>query len=384
MRFWPTLFKGKTCFKDVICGTYSLKKLLGLSTNSIPHVRFEFRQVFFLTAVLYNSVPDGEHGSVSPKASACQQDSQEKVTVQIPSANEGDPVSIQSQCMLHIKELLKAGRLLDAIEFCRNLCRKQISISLTTYNLLLMAAARANDFVLSSLIFRELLNCHYPDSTSYSALAKSFLHVKDAETIRSFGRDFCELTFSGGATVMNRIILGFAETGQAEKALQIFEDMKYPDSKCSPDKITYNTILAILGKSGRMQKMQDEFDSMKECGLVPDIITYNTLVNSFRKQGRLDSCHVLVREMIERGIEPDLLTFTALIDGFGRLGHVEKALELFYEMKRRGIRLSIYVYRSLISVLKKSGNLQMAEKILEEMNAAGPNLVTSKDFKRNN
>lgn len=327
-------------------------------------------------------MPVGEHGSGSPKASACQRDSQEKEAKQISSSNKGDPVSIQSQYTLHIEELCMSGRLLDAVEFCRHLRRKQVDVSLKTYNDLLMVAARANDFVLSTHIFRELLNFHCPDSTSYSALAKSFSHVKDEETIRSFIRDFPERTLSGGATVMNRIILGFAERGQPEKALQIFEDMKYPDSKCRPDKITYNTILAILGKSGEMQKMKDEFDSMKESGIVPDIITYNTLINSLRKLGRLDSCRVLVKEMLERGIEPDLLTFTALIDGFGRLGHVEKALELFDEMKRRGIRLSFYVYKSLISVLKKSGNLQMAEKILEEMNSVRPKLVTSKDFKR--
>ncbi|XP_026398778.1 pentatricopeptide repeat-containing protein At1g11900-like [Papaver somniferum] len=130
-----------------------------------------------------------------------------------------------------------------------------------------------------------------------------------------------------------------------DTALLIFDHMK--DLKCEPDTITFNTVLAILGRAGRVDEFLHQFSSMKETDMVPDIVSYNTLITSLRKLGRMDLCLVFLQEMCERGLKPDLLTYTALIEGFGRLGHTEEALRLFGDMKTRGVRPSIYIYRGL-------------------------------------
>ena len=112
------------------------------------------------------------------------------------------------------------------------------------------------------------------------------------------------MIFPRSATVVNRIILAFAECGQIDNALLIFDHLK--SLKCKPDLFTYNTVLGILGRVGCADEMLHEFAFMKEANVVLDIVSYNTLINSLRKLGKLDLCLVFLKEMEERGFKPDL------------------------------------------------------------------------------
>ncbi|GFY99074.1 hypothetical protein Acr_13g0004750 [Actinidia rufa] len=251
---------------------------------------------------------------------------------------------------------------------------KHIYLSSNAYNLLLEAAGESNDIGLVSQSFKDLLVFGEPiSSISYFNLAKAFKTRNDAVLLLGFIKEVSELTFPRSATVANRIILAFAECGQIDNALLIFDHMK--SLKCKPDLFTYNTVLGILGRVGRADEMLHEFASMKETNVVPDIVSYNTLINSLRKLGRLDLCLVFLKELEERGFEPDLRTYTALIESFGRSGNVEESLRLFNEMKCRCIRPSIYIYRSLINNIKKMGKTELAMTLLEEMNTSQADLV---------
>ncbi|XP_042503624.1 pentatricopeptide repeat-containing protein At1g11900-like isoform X4 [Macadamia integrifolia] len=237
---------------------------------------------------------------------------------QVLSSAESDPLPSAETCAVYLEKLCRAGNLADAAKLVQQLRAKQIFLSPNTYNLLLVTAGEWKDFGLLSQ--------------------------------------------------------------EVDKAMLIFDHMK--NLKCRPDLFTYNTVLAILGRAGRVDEMLHTVASMKEANMVPDIVSYNTLINNLRKVGRLDLCLVFFREMSERGIEPDLRTYTALIDSFGLSGNIEEALRLFADMKRKQVSPSVYVYGSLISNLKRVGKLDLAMSLSEEMNSCASNLVGPKDFKR--
>ncbi|XP_077236975.1 tetratricopeptide repeat (TPR)-like superfamily protein [Tasmannia lanceolata] len=317
---------------------------------------------------------------VATLASSNEHETANEALKQVLLAVEDDPVSGKENCSIYIEKLCRSGNLVGVAQLLKGLRDKQIFLGSNTYRIVLDAAAQANDFELSSWAFKDLLlTSKSQDSTSFINVARAFQKATNSDPLLHFIRVVSELTFQRNATILNRIIDGCAETGQEENALLIFEHMK--SLKCRPDTVTFNTVLSILGKLGRVDQMLLEFTSMKETGHVPDIITY-TLVNCLRKVGRLDLCVIFIKEMVERGIEPDLRTYTALIDGFGRLGNVEKMLELFNEMKKRRVRPSIYAYRALISNLKKAGKFKLALSFSEEMNSWESKLVSPKDFRK--
>lgn len=301
---------------------------------------------------------------------------------QVLLAIEEDPFSSKQICSTYIKTVCHSGNLSDVLQLLRVLKSKNMSLDLDAYNDLLTSAALTKNFQLSSWIFKDLLLTEkYLSFGFYMNVAKAF-EKTDCSILLNFIREVSELTFSQCTTPVNRLLLAFAETGNIEKVLFIFENMK--DPLCKRDLITYNTVLAILGRAGQLEQMLHDFIVMKESGCVPDLVTYNTLINSFQKMGRMDLCLNITKEMCEKDIKADLRTYTALIDGFGRLGNMEEALRLFNEMKRQKVRPSVYVYRSIISNLKKIDKLDLANMFMEELKSDENKLIGPKDFKRKN
>ncbi|OVA02203.1 Pentatricopeptide repeat [Macleaya cordata] len=361
---------------DVQLGTFVFT-----TTNYIESIPPRLGRIYPFFAVTSNCI--GNYQLITTQASAEEQVLTEEDLNHILSEIENNPVFGRETCTCYIEKLSRSGNFLDAARLMQGLRDKQVFLSPNTYNILLVAAGEGNHFDLLSPIFKDLLlSCNFLlGQDSYSNLAKAFSKSTDTIPLLKIVREVSELTFPRSATVINRIISGFAKSGQIDKALLIFDHMK--DLKCKPDLITYNTVLAILGRAGRVDELLLEFASMKEANIVPDIISYNTLLNSLRKMGRFNLCLVFLQEMGEIGLEPDLRTYTALIEGFGRSGRTEEALGLLDEMKRRGVRPSIYIYRALISNLKKIGKFELAMNLEAEMNSSISDLVGPKDFKRN-
>lgn len=292
----------------------------------------------------------------------------DEVLDQVISAVENDPISNGENCAAFVEKLCGSGGLSDAARLLRSLHGEQIFLTPKAYNIFLTAVGKEKDFEVLSQIFKDVIlfrDILGPDF--YHNLAKAFSNSTDSVQLLNFIQEVQEMFFPNRAIIMNKIITGFAETKQIDKALMIFDLMK--DSKCKPDLITHNIVLDILGRAGRVDEMVHVFTSMKSSSVVPDVISYNTLINSLRKVGRLELCLAFFQEMFEREVDPDLRTYTAIIDVLGRSGRVEEALGLFEQMKGRGINPSLYIYRSLISNLKKVGKVKMAVSLLEEMNS---------------
>jgi pentatricopeptide repeat protein len=64
-----------------------------------------------------------------------------------------------------------------------------------------------------------------------------------------------------------------------------------------------------------MSEAMKLFDSMVEEGCTPDVVTYNTLINELCKGGKMDKVLKLMDEMLERGLVPTKFTYTSLIHG---------------------------------------------------------------------
>ncbi|KAL9266152.1 Pentatricopeptide repeat-containing protein [Drosera capensis] len=257
---------------------------------------------------------------------------------------------------------------------------KHILISGEAYDLLWAAASQAGDIKLMLTIFKKLLLSSISlGSSSYFTLARAWAKTSSNVLLSDFVREVSELTYPRSVVVLNRIIYAFAECGLTDKALAIYNQMRLLG--CKPNLITYNTVLGILGRVGRIHDMLHEFSLMKEDDMVPDVVSYNTLINYLQKLGRLHQCTEYLREMREIGLQPDLRTYTSMIEGLGRSGDIKEALRLLNEMKHLQIRPSIYIYQSLVHNSKKMGKLEIAASLQKEMNSSVAQLIGPKEFK---
>ncbi|CAA0816190.1 Pentatricopeptide repeat-containing protein [Striga hermonthica] len=308
------------------------------------------------------------------------EESTDEILNQILACENNPSVSREEICINHIRRLCAAENLQAAVILPQKLRGKQIFLGPRVYNYLLEASVAKNDVEALSQVFRDLLVFSGSITlSSYLIVARALGKFDNPSVLLNFIKQVSELELPRIDIVLNRLIFALAKCGHVESALLIVDQMK--SLKCEPDLVTYNMVLAILGRQGRVDDMLRLFELIKAAaGLAPDIVTYNTVLNCVRKMGRFDLCLFYFEEMSERGIQPDVVSYKALVESLGRSGHVEEALRAFDEMKCRGISPSVHIYQALIFSLKKSGRLELASKFSTEMNKLFPKPVVPRDF----
>ncbi|CAI9090384.1 OLC1v1025147C2 [Oldenlandia corymbosa var. corymbosa] len=187
----------------------------------------------------------------------------DEVLDQILSEKKNSSESTVKICEAHVDRLCSGGHLRTAARLVQSLRDKEIPLSLRTYNRLLEAAVEQGDFDILSQSFKcQLLSSNSVPPKSFRIIANAFEKKYDDALLLKFVKEVSELALSRIVTIMNQMIYGFGDCRQVDKALLLFEHMKA--FKCEPDLVTYNTILLLLGRCGRIDDMLDQFASMKK------------------------------------------------------------------------------------------------------------------------
>ncbi|KAL5053063.1 hypothetical protein RYX36_033745 [Vicia faba] len=96
---------------------------------------------------------------------------------------------------------------------------------------------------------------------------------------------------------------------------------------CTPNLITYNSMLNVYGKMGMpWSRVNALVDSMKVNGVAPDLYTYNTLITCCRRSSLYDEAVKVFDQIKMAGFFPDRVTYNALVDVFAKSRRPEEAL----------------------------------------------------------
>ena len=218
---------------------------------------------------------------------------------------------------------------------------------------------------------------------------KALKHFQEMKS-RGFDPDECTLSSAlkacGGLTLLNlgRIIHGFAEIngnrqrlvvgtalidmymkcGDLEDARSMFEKMSRKNI------ITYNTMIAGLGQTGRSEEAATLFISMKREGLIPDLATLVAAISSAGGPGRAAIYSFAVKFGL--GLHP--MIENVLLDGFLRDGEVKEALNFFHQMRDP----NVVSWSTVISGLVQLGFFSEALELFRSMQSTEttPNVFT--------
>ncbi|XP_059069319.1 pentatricopeptide repeat-containing protein At5g64320, mitochondrial-like [Cryptomeria japonica] len=173
--------------------------------------------------------------------------------------------------------------------------------------------------------------------------------------VREDARGFCP--------VLHCSVTRLCEFHEMEKAQKLFKNML--SKGCSPDVVTYNTLIDGLCHSDREIEAFTLISEMENRGHLPDVITYNTLISAFCRTGEMNMVGKILEEMATRDLKLDEVTYTKVIDGLCKAGDFSRALSFFNKMLDEGST-------------PNENKLDMALSMLNEMRTKDlvPNVVT--------
>ncbi|XP_024518063.1 pentatricopeptide repeat-containing protein At3g12770-like [Selaginella moellendorffii] len=129
------------------------------------------------------------------------------------------------------------------------------------------------------------------------------------------------------AVSWNAIIMGYAQAGEGEQALELFSRMK--EKGFVPDVPTYVSVLKACSSLAALESGRRIHDELSSAGYGKDDLVVNSLISLYGKCGSL----VEAQQVFDSTSKRDLISWSALIAGYGYQGDTKQAFDLFERMQ---------------------------------------------------
>ncbi|PWA38618.1 Pentatricopeptide repeat-containing protein [Artemisia annua] len=211
-------------------------------------------------------------------------------------------------------------------------------------------------------------------------LVKFFaLLVEDKDRVVMALEVFDNLKSKGYCSVpiYNILIGALYETGEAKKALTLFQELK--DSKMEPDSCTYSNAILCFIESQDIHEACSCYNRIKEMSLIPSVDAYVSLVKGLCRIGEIDSAFILVRECLANVTSgPREFKYTLRIIHMCRSNDANKVMDVITEMVEDGCEADDVIYCAVISGMCQYGTIEEARKVFSSMREC--RMVTESDL----
>lgn len=266
-----------------------------------------------------------------------------------------------------VKGLCKEGEVEKGVKLIEKRWGRGCIPDIVFYNILIDGYCRRGDVEKASGLFRQLkLKGFLPTLETYGAMINGFCREGNFEKVDGLLEEMRARGLAANACVYNNIIDAKHKHGYGiEVTTETARKMIH--SGCQPDIVTYNTLISISCRNGKLQEAEKLLKQARSRALVPNKFSYTPLIHLLCEEGNFDRASDLLVEMTECGDKPDLLTYGALVHGLVVAGQVDVALAVRDKMMERGVFPDAGIYNVLMSGFCKSGKVSVAKQLLAEM-----------------
>ncbi|KAI3698254.1 hypothetical protein L2E82_41642 [Cichorium intybus] len=134
---------------------------------------------------------------------------------------------------------------------------------------------------------------------------------------------------------------------------------------------TYNTLIDLYGKAGRLKDAGDVFAEMLQSGIAMDTITFNTMIFTCGSHGNLSEAESLLHKMEERGISPDTKTYNIFLSLYAAMGDIDEALKCYRKIREVGLFPDVVTHRAILQVLCEKRMVHEVETVIKEIEKSG-------------
>lgn len=262
------------------------------------------------------------------------------------------------------------------------MAKKGVSPTNNTYSMLVDVYGKAG-LVKEALLWIKHMRVRgfFPDEVTMSTVIKVLKDAGEFDRADRFYKDWCNgridlnvseledsLTDTVNGSLKHFLSTELFKTGGRISSLNI---MASPNTEKDPGKprltSTYNTLIDLYGKAGRLKDAADVFADMVKSGVRMDTITFNTMIFICGSHGDLLEAESLLSKMEEKGISPDTKTYNILLSLYAGVGNTNAALTCYRRIREAGLFPDDVTHRALLGALCEHNMIQAVEALLKEM-----------------
>uniref|UniRef100_A0ACD5VII5 Uncharacterized protein n=1 Tax=Avena sativa TaxID=4498 RepID=A0ACD5VII5_AVESA len=173
-----------------------------------------------------------------------------------------------------------------------------------------------------------------------------------------------------GAVSYNMVLDALGRNGRLDDAVQLFDRMcteHDPPRRIAANLGSFNVMVDAYCRVERFQDAIEVFGKMGEKRCTPDALSYNSLIDWLGKNELVGEAEGLYKEMGERGINPDEYTYVLLIESCFRVDKVDDAVGYFNKMFDVGLRPNTNAFNKVIDGLVKVDRIDEAQGFFDLM-----------------
>ncbi|CAN6325301.1 unnamed protein product [Urochloa humidicola] len=211
--------------------------------------------------------------------------------------------------------------------------RDDAALTVSDYNDILSALARAGDHASAVSLFRAMPVA--PDAHSFATAVRCLCRQGAADEAKLALDEMVARGFRPGAATFSAVVGCLCKRGRVTRAMEVLDAMRALG--CEPTIRDYNSLVGGLCYVGRLEEALDLLNNLKKGGspsvaLAPDIYTFTIVLDGFCKVGRTEEATAIFHDAIQMGLSPTIFTYNALLNGHCKEGHPLRAFALLMEM----------------------------------------------------
>ncbi|WOG85519.1 hypothetical protein DCAR_0104709 [Daucus carota subsp. sativus] len=275
----------------------------------------------------------------------------------------------------------------DELRLCwSEMAKKGLLPSNNTYSMLVDVYGKAG-LVKEAVLWIKHMKFRgmFPDEVTMSTVVKVLKDAREYDVAIKFYKDWCVgkidldsfIGSDNGSSLAPMSFKHFLSTelfriggrSLASNALPVV------DAENSAQKprltATYNTLIDLYGKAGRLTDAADVFAEMLKSGVAVDTVTFNTMIFTCGSHGHISEAESLLGKMEERGVSPDTKTYNIFLSLYADAGNIDAAIKCYRKIRDVGLRPDVVTHRAILQVLCERRMVELVEAVIMDITKSG-------------
>eukprot|EP00668_Euglena_longa_P018954 GGOE01023617.1.p1 GENE.GGOE01023617.1~~GGOE01023617.1.p1 ORF type:complete len:1013 (+),score=245.60 GGOE01023617.1:92-3130(+) len=250
-----------------------------------------------------------------------------------------------------------------------------ITPNVITYNTMLFAFGKAGRFAKMDSFFNQMLQDHATKGSGEPCVTRdvtTFITLMDAhgraghiEQMEIYHRAMLAAGHKPSLKVYNALLSAYGKAQDIEQMTYYVNKMEA--NGIPPNTGSYNILIGVFGKMGKIDVMEQFYTALRQSGLNPDVFTFNSMLAAYGKALNEEKIHEVWQEMLSSGVQPNIATYQNAIEAYSRLGHISMMEAMYHEAMRKGMQLGVWAYSSLLAAYCNAGDTPKVETTFESM-----------------